>query len=80
MVKKSLLYRPVYRVHYHHQQTTEWLRLPHPVLGLSITNEGVTLKFDYLFTEDIKSIEFAFIYPYSYENCREDVMKMKEEY
>jgi hypothetical protein len=50
------------------------MRLPHPILSLSMVEGQIVLKFDYCFTGDILSIEFAFTYPYSYDHCREDII------
>ena len=68
--KKHHLYRPVYRTTNKNGEKGEWLRLDHPVLTLGFVEGQMTLKFDYFFGDDYDSVEFAFIYPYSYETCR----------
>jgi hypothetical protein len=36
------------------------------------SEEEMVLRFDYLFAEG-ENVQFAFTYPYSYEQCKSDV-------
>lgn len=38
------------------------------------------LKFDFFFSKEIKSVKFAFLYPYSYEDQRSDILTLKNLY
>lgn len=37
----------------------------------------MVLKFDFAFVKGVQSVQFAFTYPYSYEDCRADVLALK---
>ena len=55
--------------------------MPYEILSLSLNSEEeLVLKFDFLFNKLIGSVEFAFIYPYSYEECRRDLMKLQADF
>ena len=75
------MYRPVYRIKYDTGEVSEWGRLPHPIISLGMNSEEeLVLKFDWFFTKAVASVQFAFIYPYSYVDCRRDVETLSARY
>lgn len=64
----------MYRVNY-----GVWRRLEYEVKGLQINSEGeLVLSFEYLFGQKTDKVEFAYTYPYTYQDCQNDVMHLKE--
>lgn len=56
---------------------SDWKRLPHEVHSISVNNdEELVLKFDFCFHENMKSVQFAFTYPYSHVDCRKDMLEI----
>jgi murein tripeptide amidase MpaA len=52
----------------------EWKRLAYPIQSITINSEEeLIVKFDFFFLADIRCVQFAFIYPYSHEQCHQDL-------
>ena len=43
-------------------------------------DEELVLKFDWLFYKNMASVEFAFIYPYSHEQCHREITELGEKH